>query len=146
MKGAAMFPREARDSGAAAVEFALVLPVLLLVVFAIIDFGRMYWEQVTLTSAAREGVRIAALGESNPTVVRSKTLGAAPGIDAADITVSLDGTTVTSTSPDGTACTPGEQVTVTATTDFSYLTPLPGLAGFIGIDSLTGKGVMRCGG
>jgi Flp pilus assembly protein TadG len=40
------------DRGAAAVEFALVMPLLLLILFAIIDFGRMLNTQITLTEVA----------------------------------------------------------------------------------------------
>ena len=53
-----------RDRGAAAVEMALVLPMLLFVVFGLIDFGRMLNTQLTLTEAAREGARAAALGQN----------------------------------------------------------------------------------
>ena len=59
----------ARDRGAAAVEFALLLPVLLLLVFGIIDFGRALNAQITLTQAAREGARIAALRASRRLIV-----------------------------------------------------------------------------
>jgi Flp pilus assembly protein TadG len=43
------------DRGAAAVEMAIVLPLLLLVVFGVIDFGRAYNARILVTSAAREG-------------------------------------------------------------------------------------------
>ena len=49
------------ESGAAAVEFAIVLPVLLLLVFGIIEFGLLFNRYITVTHAAREGVRVAAL-------------------------------------------------------------------------------------
>ena len=49
------------EQGAAAVEMALVLPLLLLLLFGIIDFGRVLNAQITLTEAAREGARAAAL-------------------------------------------------------------------------------------
>lgn len=50
------------DRGAAAVEMALVTPLLLLMLFGIIDFGRMLNAQITLTEAAREGARAVSLG------------------------------------------------------------------------------------
>ena len=50
------------DDGAAAVEFALVLPILVLLLFGIIQFGIVYDAQLTITHAAREGVRRAAVG------------------------------------------------------------------------------------
>ena len=46
----------------------LCLPLLLLIVFGIIDFGARSNAQITLTQAAREGVRLAALGYSNAAV------------------------------------------------------------------------------
>ncbi len=47
--------------GLAAVEFALVLPVLLLVLFGIINFGALMYDQAVVTNAAREGARWAAM-------------------------------------------------------------------------------------
>ena len=59
-----------RDRGAAAVEFALLLPVLLLLVFGIIDFGRALNASITLTQAAREGARLAAVAERTGSLTR----------------------------------------------------------------------------
>jgi Flp pilus assembly protein TadG len=50
-----------RDEGSAAVEFAIVLPVLLLVLFGIVDFGRAFWTYNVAVSALREGGRAAAV-------------------------------------------------------------------------------------
>ncbi len=52
--------RKARR-GAAAVEFAVVAPVLFLVVFGMIEFGRMVMVQQVITNASREGARVAVL-------------------------------------------------------------------------------------
>jgi hypothetical protein len=49
------------DKGAELIEFALVLPLLLLVLFGILDFGIMFQRYETVTNAAREGARIAVL-------------------------------------------------------------------------------------
>jgi len=48
--------------GQAIVEMALVLPILLLIVFGIIEFGRLYACDLAINNAAREGARAAALG------------------------------------------------------------------------------------
>ena len=51
-----------KDSrGVALIEFALVLPILLLLVLGIIEFGWIYNGYITLTGAAREGARVAAI-------------------------------------------------------------------------------------
>lgn len=52
------------DRGAAAVEFALVLPILVVLLFGVIDFGRALFAYNYLTAAVREGGRFAAVQES----------------------------------------------------------------------------------
>ena len=54
------------EHGAAAVEFALVVPLLFVIVFGIVDFGRLLALQNNLQSAVREGARAAA-ARANPT-------------------------------------------------------------------------------
>lgn len=55
-----------RDDGAAAVEFALILPVLLTVMFGIIEFGWAFGQQVSLGNAAREAARTMAIHWAEP--------------------------------------------------------------------------------
>ena len=54
------------EQGAAIVEFALVLPLLLLVLWGIIDIGRAFYTLNNLASAVREGARRAAVMPSDP--------------------------------------------------------------------------------
>lgn len=56
-----------RENGQSLAEFALVLPVLLVVLCAIIDFGWLYYNQITLNNAAREGARYAVI-HYDPTI------------------------------------------------------------------------------
>ena len=49
------------DRGSQLVEFALIFPLLLLVVMGVVDFGLMFQRYEVLTNAAREGARVAAL-------------------------------------------------------------------------------------
>lgn len=49
------------DKAAAMIEFAIVLPLLLLLVGGIIDFGRVFFDINNLTNAAREGARVGAV-------------------------------------------------------------------------------------
>ena len=134
--------RKRRDArGAAAVEFALVLPVVLLLVCGIVDFGRALNIQITLSGAAREGARWVALGQGNPTT---------------RVNLAIAGT-VPAASTAWTACPanppPSSSVntTVTVTSTYTLLTPLNALSGLFGgalpgTLTLTGTGVMRCGG
>ena len=57
-----MTKRRRDDRGAAMVEFALILPLLLMLLMGIIEFGRAYNTQVSIQAAAREGARELALG------------------------------------------------------------------------------------
>ncbi len=57
------------ESGIAAVEFALVLPLLLLVLFGTIEFGILMYDQSVITNAAREGARwgaVQSIGLTHP--------------------------------------------------------------------------------
>lgn len=72
----------ANDRGAAAVEFASVMLLLMLLVFGIIQFGYTFFQYLEVVHAAREGVRWAALGD-DPTSVRNKIRDAAPGLTPA---------------------------------------------------------------
>lgn len=54
------------ETGAAAVEFALLLPILLLVVFGMIDTGLWLNQKITATNAARQGLRTYQLSEGDP--------------------------------------------------------------------------------
>jgi Flp pilus assembly protein TadG len=56
--------KERSERGAAAVEFALVMPLLFLLVFGIIEFGFIFNKELSVTHSAREGVRVYALNGS----------------------------------------------------------------------------------
>ena len=58
---ALILPAHRRQRGAAAVELALVLPLLLLLLGGIVDFGRFFFAQVQFANASREGVRALVL-------------------------------------------------------------------------------------
>jgi len=49
------------DRGSVAVEFALLVPVLFLILFGIINFGVLMYNQAVITNASREGARWAAI-------------------------------------------------------------------------------------
>ncbi|MBU2598175.1 MAG: pilus assembly protein [Actinobacteria bacterium] len=54
------------EKGASAVEFAIILPILIMLVFGIFQFGIAYNNYITITHAAREGARRAAVDLNNP--------------------------------------------------------------------------------
>ena len=119
------------ERGAVAVEFALLAPVLVMLLLGITEFGRAYNVQGTLSSAAREGVRVMAIG-NNPTAARTAAKNAAvavqPALSDANFTFSPS------------TCAPGAQMTLKITYNLSTMT------GIAGPFAMEGKGVMLCSG
>jgi len=72
------------EKGASAVEFALVLPIFVSVVFGIFQFGIAFNNWIAITHAAREGARLAAVGQYDEQRVRDS----APSVDIQSISVS----------------------------------------------------------
>jgi Flp pilus assembly protein TadG len=70
---------ESSERGAAAVEFAILLPLLLMLVLGTIEFGRAYNAQITLTNAARDGVRVMAIA-NDPTGAKTAAKNAAASV------------------------------------------------------------------
>lgn len=99
------------ERGQSLTEFALALPILALLLFAVIQFGIVFNNYVTLTDATRAGARKGAVGRqlADP---QGSTVSAVRG-SAADLTQSKLGVTVTST------WQAGADVTVTATYPYS---------------------------
>lgn len=60
----------AAGRGQALVEFALVIPIFLLVLVALFDLGRAVFAYNTLTNAAREGARMAIVNQHVPTITK----------------------------------------------------------------------------
>ncbi|MDR6413616.1 TadE/TadG family type IV pilus assembly protein [Pseudarthrobacter sulfonivorans] len=122
-----------RDSerGAAAVEFAILLPLLLMLVLGTIEFGRAYNAQITLTNAARDGVRVMAIA-NDPAGAKTAARNAAASVSS---TIPNSAVTLSTT-----VCSSGSQVTLTISYNLSTLT------GIAGPFPMTGKGVMLCGG
>lgn len=124
------------ERGATAVEFAFIVPLLIVLVLGIAEFGHAFQVQGTLSAAAREGVRMMAL-QNDPvaarTAVRTAASALAPGVTDAQIAIS----------PASCPSTNGGSIAVRLT--ISY--PMPYLTGFFGTGlDLTGTGVMRCNG
>jgi Flp pilus assembly protein TadG len=123
-----------RERGAAAVEFALVLPVLLMLVGGTIDFGRLYYQQIVLSNAARDGARLAAMGSTYPTATIKNRVVAA----AAPLSVNIAGVTVPACSGSPSQTT----VTVVPATafDWTVLRFIPGLT----VPVVQGRATVTC--
>jgi len=112
------------QKGQAVTEFALALPILVLLLFAVIQFGITFNNYVTLTDATRAGARKAAVSrqQSSPSAV----VTTAVRNSAANLTQSNLNVSVTST------WQPGADVTVTATYPYKIkLLGIPLKQGFL---------------
>jgi Flp pilus assembly protein TadG len=131
---------ERDERGAAAVEFALLLPLLVMLVFGIIEFSVLYNRQQGLHAAAREGARVAALPVSTQSDIEDRVQDALDGVlndtdaAAADISVTPDTTRPCDLRP------PGATVVVTVEIEDQVQIPLVD----IGAVDLTGRGEFRC--
>jgi Flp pilus assembly protein TadG len=126
----------ASERGAVAVEFAIVAPLLVMLLLGIMEFSRAYNAQATLSAAAREGVRVMAISNIQATArtaAKNTAVSLQPGLVDTDIAFNnLDTGTA--------ACAPGNRITITITYNLSTMT------GIAGPFPLTGKGAMLCGG
>ena len=140
-------PARRQERGAAAVEFALIVPILLLFVLGIIDFGRLYYTQINLTQAAREGARLEALGSSGTAVTNGVTT-ASTGLGTPTVCMYTNPTgSALPSSPSCTStpsCSSGNDAVVRLTTSFTF--SLAGLIPALGTKTVTGIGVIPCGG
>ncbi len=114
------------DRGQAVVEFALTLPVLLLIIFGLFDLARAVWQENTLAYAAREGTRYAIVHGSASESPVSQASHAAVVDVVRDAAIGVPNITVTVTYPDligaNTCNDRGCRVAVDATAPF---VPLP---------------------
>lgn len=76
------------NRGQALVEFALMMPVLLLLVVGVMEFGLIIHQYMVVAEAAREGARSAAVGSSDATVTSIATT-AASQIPAGQLTITI---------------------------------------------------------
>jgi Flp pilus assembly pilin Flp len=123
-RGQEAAPFRAGERGAAALEFALIAPVLLLLLLGIIEFGFMFQAQLALTHAAREGARMAAVGKYDAATVLDR---------AYPVTA-----TITTIPDPPSAAVSGQPITITLTHQYDWRV-LP----FSGTVALRGTATMR---
>lgn len=117
------------DHGAAAVEFALVIPLMLTLLLGIVDFGFAFSAKIAVTQAAREGARVLAVGG---TTVQARTrVNDALRSNGQVLPVAV---TVPTTCSGG-----GDRATVQVSGSVPTMLPIPDI-------TVTARGVMRCEG
>ena len=128
-------PRRRNERGTALIEFTLILPVLLVLTIAVVDFGRAFFVKNVLEQAAREGVRLRAVTSSADSALVTQRVNQV--IKPANVTV----TNLLIEGP-----TPSKQVHVKITADFNWI--FPGVFNLLGASfsnptPLTGEAWMR---
>ncbi len=132
------FPRISSGTGqrgTALIEFALVLPMLIVLTFLVVDLSRAFMMKSLLDQAAREGARtLAADSTSARAMAMATNLTTAAGLDPSRVTVTYDQ-----------AVAQGDPVTVTVSADFHWLYPgVLQLFGWSGSSTTILTGTNKC--
>lgn len=132
------FNKIKKESGQSVVEFAVVLPILLLIVCAIIDFGWLFYNNISVNNCSREGARFAIVKDgttaSNQLIV-DRIISTAP--DGIKDSIEIDIAYSNNLSPKK------GDVTVTISADIPVLTPILGLFVDDQIITVTSKTTMK---
>lgn len=131
------------EDGAELIEMAIVLPLLLLLIMGMVDFGFLFQRYVVLTNAAAEGARVASLPGYSAADVTARVAayaanGGVPGtVNTATAAVTLPGANGGSW--------PGTEVTVTHVYTYQYVGPIATLfgGGIGGNVTITSRATMR---
>lgn len=87
-----------QDRGAAAVEFALILPLLLLLVFGILQYGYFFFQSTAVEAATRDASRLASIGGYTCDELFDAVQDSA-GVDATIVSVSVTGAAASGATP-----------------------------------------------
>lgn len=121
------------EKGQSLVEFALVVPVLVLLLFGIADFGRAFHAYLTIDHAGREAARAASIGEKDIEKIKqiAKDNGTSIGLTKGMVSVSL-------------GVPPSNDATIKISYPFTFITPVIGeIAKKLKFDKLEDTTVMR---
>jgi Flp pilus assembly protein TadG len=104
-----------KEEGQSLTEFALLVPLLLLLICGVLDFGRVMYAYLHLNMAAQETVRIAGLGKGDSEITTfAKNYEQLGDANLLHVTIS----------PSQTSRKSGDYVKVTLSYTLSYLTPM----------------------
>jgi hypothetical protein len=122
------------EKAAALVEFAIVLPILLLIVFGIVDFGRALYTANNLTSAVREGARLASTQISPDATVAAQKTAVSNAVKA--YVVAFGGNAGAPTVSETFSGAPPNMQSITVSIVNYPFTPITPLAGLIGLGTI----------
>ena len=142
-----------KDTGASAVEFALISPLIFLLIFLLVDFARLGYVQLNINSAVREGVRASSFGLTSSEII-AVTNSAAGNAAKVATNSSLATLQVTQEKSCAESTTLGRTTKVLVSTIFNWVTPVELVTRSLGSQSskigsaftLSATGVMVCAG
>ncbi len=113
-----------QEQGQELVEFAILLPLLVLIVFGVLDLGRVFFAAITITNAARVGARygMAYPGDEAGIITVAQAEAQGSGLDLTNPTVSaIDVSCPDSFTPDVLPCPSGDAIRVTIAYTFTLI-------------------------
>lgn len=131
-----------REQGTSSVEFALVLPLLLLMLFAIIEFSIAMFDKAVITNASREGARKGILMRTPPRVSAGEITTTVVNYAGAHL-ISFSEAAVT-TNVSSVCVDSGDPLTVTVSYPYSFFVVPNFISTLTGPLMLNGVTVMRC--
>jgi Flp pilus assembly protein TadG len=138
------------ERGAELIEFALVFPLLLLIILGIVDFGFLFQRMEVVTNAAREGARVRVLPgyadvDAENRVTQYLVAGGLPTSGGQLAPIDVQETTITVTAGTPAVTVPGISVGVTYYHQMMFLSPMMSWFGGTAFTSIPLKGfaVMR---
>ncbi len=136
-----MVMKAACRKGASAIEFALVLPILVVLAFGTIEFALLMYNQQVITNASREGARAGIV--QTPRLQSSDIQTVVNNYCASRLVTFSTGVSPQTTSA-GVPCSWGNNLTVTVSYDYYFLVISNFLPGLGPIKTLQAHTVMRC--
>lgn len=123
-------------------EFALILPVLIVMIFGMVDMGMAINAQAIVSNAAREGARAASFNGANTTATTNVVKSAAKSLIGTAPTITITCQTVgTTTTIACSSAAPGDSVLVKLVYTYKWLTP--GVLGLPGQSNIVATSQMR---
>lgn len=131
MRGLVRAIRES-EAGQSLVEFALIMPIFLIMLFAMVDFGRGFYTWLIITNAAREGARAAAV-QMDSSTVDTKLYGSFCSTYPTNCSLDTTKMTVTKGNIQGAR---GTEATVDISYTFDFVTPIGSILRLVGGSNL----------
>ncbi|MCO5201306.1 MAG: pilus assembly protein [Chloroflexi bacterium] len=120
------------EAGQSLVEFTMILPIFLVLMFGLVDFGRAFYTWMLVTNAAREGARVAAV-QGNSSSIDARIYDSFCSSFPSDCSLEPGKLTISKANVQGVR---GSAVSIDLAYDFEFVTPLGGILQMLGGNNL----------